>query len=128
MNIYFLIASILSFILVLGHSLLGEWVGERVLVSRIVKLTIFEQENKDILSKRILRLAWHVPSVAWCGIATVLLYLASIEIDKSMVIIARIISITFFVSFVFSLIITRGKHSSWILFILISVLTWIGGN
>ncbi len=57
MNIFFLVAAILSFILASGHSLLGEWLGERVLVTRIKKLIIFENEDKDILAKKILRLA-----------------------------------------------------------------------
>ncbi len=128
MNIYLLIASMLTFVVVLAHSLLGEWVGERVLVSRIVKLTIFEQEGEDVLAKKILRLAWHAPSVAWSGIAALLLYLAFTEMEGATVVVSRIISATFLVSFALSLMTTRGKHSSWILFLLISVLTWIGGT
>jgi hypothetical protein len=59
MNPCFLIGSILSYVLGIGHSVLGEWVGDRVLVKRIQGVALFEEAEKDILGKRIVRLAWH---------------------------------------------------------------------
>jgi hypothetical protein len=57
MNAWFLTGSILSYVLGIAHSLLGEWVGDRVLVKRIQGIALFEEEEKDILGKRIVRLA-----------------------------------------------------------------------
>ena len=127
-NIYLLLASILSFVLVMGHSLRGEWIGERTLVKRITRLKLFDEEEKDIRAKRVVRVAWHVPSIAWGGIGSILFYAALINMNSSTSIIIRIISITFFVSAVFSLIANRGKHASWVLFLLTSILAWMGGR
>ena len=41
MNPWFLIASILSYVLGIGHSVLGEWTGDRVLVKRIQGIALF---------------------------------------------------------------------------------------
>jgi len=126
MNIFLLLASILSFILVLGHTLRGEWVGERTLVRRITNLSLFDDEEKDARAKRVVRVAWHVPSIAWGGIGAILFYAALIDMTGPTIIIIRIISITFFASAVFSLIVNRGKHASWILFLLTSIFAWLG--
>jgi len=126
MNIYLLAASILSFVLVLGHSLRGEWIGGRTFVRRITNLQLFDEEEKDIRAKRVVRVAWHVPSIAWAGIGSILFYAALIDMTGPTSIIIRIISTTFFLSAVFSLIVNRGKHASWILFLLTSILAWAG--
>lgn len=128
MNAYFLIASFLSYFVALAHSLRGEWVGKRKLVRAIAKARLFDEEDKDNMSKRVLRVAWHVTSITWLGIGSLLLYLAFTDINTSIVVTARIISVTFFVSFVFSVITVRGKHPSWILFLLISLFTWLGSS
>jgi hypothetical protein len=125
-NIYLLLAAVLSFVLVLGHSLRGEWIGERTLVRRIMGLILFDEDEKDVRAKRVVRVAWHVPSFAWGGIGVILFYAAFIAMNDPMSIMIRIISITFFVSSVFSLIVNRGRHASWVLFLLTAILAWAG--
>jgi len=126
-NGYLFAASLLSFFLGLAHSLRGEWIGKRLLVRTILKLRLFEREDKDILSKRVLRVAWHVPSITWCGLGSLLMYLALADAEVPTAIV-RIVAITFFASFAFSVITVRGKHPSWVLFLLISILAWLGAR
>ena len=128
MNIYLLLAGILSFVLVLGHSLRGEWVGERRLVKRITKLRLFDEDEKDVHAKRVVRVAWHVPSFAWAGIGAVFFYAAFITMSTPVSVIIRIIAIAFLMSAVFSVIVNRGRHASWVLFLLTAILAWAGAG
>lgn len=126
MNAFFLIAAFLSYFVALAHSLRGEWVGKRTLVRAITELRLFDEDQKDEMSKRVLRVAWHVTSITWLGIGSILFYFAFADINSTIVVAARIISVAFFGSFIFSVVTVRGKHPSWVFFLLISVFTWLG--
>jgi hypothetical protein len=123
MNPWFLIASILSYVLGIGHSVLGEWVGDRVLVKRIQGIELFEEAEKDVLGKRVVRLAWHATSIMWCGFGTLLLYAAFIELDPPIISMMRIISLIFLLTSLLSLMSVPRK--AW-LFLAISITAWMG--
>ena len=122
MNVWLAISSALSFVLGIGHSLMGEWVGERVLVKRIQNIQLSEIEEKDITAKQVVRLAWHATSITWCGMGVLFLYTSFVELNHTLVII-RILSITFFFIGVFSLFTVPRKA---VLFFLIALTSWIG--
>jgi hypothetical protein len=122
MNLWLGVSSLLSFVLGIGHSLLGEWVGGRVLVKTIHKLQLFENVEKDLLAKKVVRLAWHATSIMWCSFGAILLYVSFIEMNSSIIIIVRIISITFLLTSFLALI-TVPKR---IIFLVIAVISWIG--
>lgn len=126
MNISFLLASLLGYFVALAHSLRGEWIGKRTLIRAIIKLRLFNEDEKDEMSKRVVRVAWHVTSITWFGIGSLLLYFAFADMNSTIVVAARIISVTFFACFVFSVVTVRGRHPSWVLFLLIAVFTWLG--
>ena len=93
MNVFLLIAATVLFLIGVMHSVVAEWKGERKLVWRITQLTLFESNDaKDLLAKRIVRLAWHLTSLVWCGIAAVLAYIAFVEASGSIIVIVRILS------------------------------------
>ena len=123
MNPWFLAASILSYVLGIGHSVLGEWAGDRVLVKRIQGVALFEEVEKDILGKRVVRLAWHATSIMWCGFGTLLLYAAFIELNPPIISMMRIISLMFLLTSFLSLVSVPRK--AW-LFLAISISAWMG--
>jgi hypothetical protein len=122
MNLWLLISSLLSFILGIGHSLLGEFIGERVLVKTIHKLKLFDNTEKDLVAKRVVRLAWHATSIMWCGFGAIFLYVSFITMNSNIEVIIRIISITFLLTAVLALV-TIPKR---LIFLVIAVISWIG--
>jgi hypothetical protein len=126
-NVFLLIAAAVLFWIGIMHSVLAEWKGERRLVRRITRLTLFDSSDaKDLLAKRIVRLAWHLTSLVWCGTATVLAYVAFVEASESIVVIVRILSVVFLLHSALSLAIVRGRHASWPGFLIVSVCSFLG--
>lgn len=127
MNIFLLVAAIVLFAIGLMHSVLAEWKGERRLVWRITRLTLFDSSPaKDLLARRIVRLAWHLTSLIWCGTAAVLAYIAFVEASGPIVVIVRILSVVFLLHSALSLAIARGKHPSWLGFLIVSACAYLG--
>jgi len=125
MNPYFIAAAALTFAIGLAHS----WLGERYILIRL-----FRRQNiphlfgSDVFTKRTLRFAWHITTVAWCGVAASLLALATSPLDALALALSKIIAVTFMVSGVAALIGSRGRHLSWIVFLVIAGLVWVGGR
>lgn len=122
MNTYFIIAGLLAFIIGLAHSVLGE----RYILIRLFKRELPRLFGSDLFTKQTLRFAWHLTTAAWWGMAVIFVALALREVDNTSVIVVNIIAITFLVSAVVSLFGSRGRHFSWIVFILIAVFAWLG--
>lgn len=112
----FYLAATLIFVVGIAHS----YLGEKYLLTRL-----FRKNDLPTLlggtefTKNTLRFAWHITTLAWFGLALILLYLAAGQITKQ--IIGNIVGITFFVHFLIALIASKGKHLSWILFLIISL-------
>ena len=125
MNFYFSCAAVLTLAIGLAHSLLGE---------RYVLMRLFRRQNiphlfgSEVFTKRTLRFAWHLTTVAWCGIAALLLALASAPLDALALILSKIIAATFLANSVVALIGSRGQHLSWVVFLMIAGLVWAGGR
>jgi hypothetical protein len=127
MNVFLLFAAAVLFCIGIMHTVVAEWKGDRRLVWRITRLTLFDSsEAQDVLAKRIVRLAWHLTSLIWCGTATVLAYIAFVEASESITVIVRILAFVFLFHSALSLAIARGKHASWIGFLIVSVLSFLG--
>jgi len=127
MNVLLLIAAATLFFIGTMHTVLAEWRGDRRLVRRIVQSTLFDAgDAQDLLARQIVRLAWHLTSLAWCGIAAVLAYLSFVEQTRPVVVTIRILAIAFLFHAVLSLTLTRGRHPSWYLFLIVSALSFLG--
>lgn len=122
MNVWLIISSVLSLVLGVGHSVLGEWIGKRVLVKKIQSVQLSEITEMDVLSKKIVRLAWHATSIMWCGAGAIFLYSSFVELNNYVIII-RILSVTFLLIGFLSLFTAPKKV---ILFFAISITSWIG--
>jgi hypothetical protein len=123
MNLYFIASAVLALGIGAAHS----WLGERYILTRL-----FRRQNiphlfgSDEFTKRTLRFAWHLTTVAWFGAAALLLILASFPLDASARILSRTIAATFLVSSLIALIASRGRHLSWVVFLLIAGLALVG--
>src|SRR5262245_35625423 len=110
---YLLCLSASAFVaLGIGHSYLGE---------RFVLAPIFRQTELPKLMgsaaymRQILRLAWHVTSLAWFGLAGIVFMLAYPPLSDRAIAVA--VGATALASFVSVLAFTRGKHvAAWVLF------------
>lgn len=112
---YYLAACLLIFI-----SLAHSYLGERYLLTRL-----FHREDLPKIfgsvrhTKNTLRFAWHLTSVAWLGFALILVLLLNPGVTN--VQIANTIGIVFVLHFLVALLGSRGRHFSWIVFLVISI-------
>ncbi len=123
MNFYFVAAAVLALAIGLAHS----WLGERHILMRLFRRqNIPHLYGSDDFTKRTLRFAWHLTTVAWFGAAALLLILSSFPLDSSVRIISSVIAATFMASSVVALIGSRGRHLSWVVFLIIAGMVLMG--
>lgn len=115
-----LVAALLAASLGVAHSYLGE---------RYILIRLLRRDNLPTLfggvefTKRTLRFAWHLTSVAWIGFAGLLVAMApSGGVTESTQL--RVISATFPISGILALVGSRGRHFSWVVFLAIAALSW----
>jgi len=119
----FYLAAIFIFLVGAAHSYLGE---KYILTRLFRKKDLPKLFGGTEFTKNTLRFAWHITTLAWFGLALVLIYLASGEITKQ--VIGNTIGLTFLIHFLVALIASKGKHLSWIAFLVISVATLYASN
>ena len=122
MNTYFLLAAGISAVGGALHSILGE----RLIFSKLAAAGLPETLGSPAFVLRVLRLFWHLVSVAWWGFTTLLVLLASMPVTGENQRLIWAIALTFLASAVVSFIVSRGKHFSWGLLLIIGVLIWLG--
>ncbi len=120
-----LTAAALALALGLAHSALGERYIIRRLLRRPDLPRLF---GSDELTKRTLRFAWHLTSVAWWGMAAVFVALARPAGDATASRVALLLAATFGVSGALALLGSRGRHPSWLVFLAIAVAAVVGSR
>jgi hypothetical protein len=124
MNYYLLISGVLTIFMGIAHSIIGE-----ALILRPLQKTdgLPAVRGSVRATKSTLRFTWHVTSVFGFGSSIILLYYCSRqEFSADQIFVLRILSLTNFVSFLVAIIGSGGRHLSWLVFIFVSVLTWLG--
>jgi hypothetical protein len=117
------VAAILCLVLALGHSYLGE---------RYILIRLFRRDDlprlfgSDVFTKRTLRFAWHITSIAWLGFGALLLAFATGHTSAPVVL--RILAWTFAAHAVVTIVGSRGRHVAWIPFLAIAGLAWFAGS
>lgn len=107
-------AAALAFFLGLAHSVLGE---------RYILIRLFRRDNLPKLfggtqfTTQTLRFAWHITTILWWGFAAMLWLLGSGQTGPSLTL--SIIGYTSIAGGLLPLIITRGKHLSWLVLLII---------
>lgn len=104
------LAALLAACIAATHSYLGE---RYILIRLFRRADLPKLFGSDVFTKRTLRLAWHITSIAWLGMGAALLW------DPR-----RAIGLAFATSAVVSLVGARGRHYSWIVFAAIAALSW----
>ena len=115
-----LFGALLLLIIGLVHSYLGE---KYLLIRLLRRDNLPKLLGSDWFTKRVLRFAWHLTTIAWWGFAAVLYVLSSpnVNIQNDILI---IVSIVFFFSGILALLFTRGKHLSWLVFFTIASVSY----
>lgn len=123
MNYYLLVSGILMVVMGIVHSI----VGEKKIIGPIQHAEELPKVRGSIRgTKQTLRFAWHVTSVLGWGAGVILFYYATLTaFAADQIFVLKTLSVTFFICFLVSLIGSRAKHPSWIIFIIVSILTWL---
>lgn len=115
-----IVAAALTILLGIAHS----YLGERYILIRLFRRNDLPKIGRSSdFTKRTLRLAWHITTVLAFGFAALLIVLASPgEVDRRVA--AGIIAASFAGSGIVALVLSRGRHLSWVVFFAIAALTW----
>jgi hypothetical protein len=123
MNVILVVAGLLSALIGIAHSVLGEKLVLRPLFERgeVPKLL-----GSTAFAHRTLRFTWHLTTVLLLGIGTVVIALSLSPLDSRSVWILQVLAATFALCSLLSLIGARAKHFSWWVFLIIAALLWLG--
>ncbi len=101
------------------------YLGERYLLMRLFRRTDLPRlRGSELFTKRTLRFAWHVTTLAWWGAAAAMLALGA----GSPRLAVQALSVTFLLTGIVTLGASRGQHLAWPVFILIGVAAWFGAR
>jgi hypothetical protein len=106
------------------HSYLGE---------RFILIRLFRNQNipqlfgSDYFTKRTLRFAWHITTVAWFGFGYILFVISQGNENITRAVLFTI-SIAFFITGALAFGFTRGRHISWLVFWTIAGLSYFATN
>ena len=123
MNVMLLVAGLLSALIGIAHSVLGE---------KLVLGPLFRREDLPKLlgsttfTRQTLRFTWHLTTVLLLGIGAVVMVLSLSPLDPRSTWVLQVLAATFTVCSLLSLISARAKHFSWWVFLIIAVLLWFG--
>lgn len=109
-------------LLVCAVSVAHSYLGEKYLLMRLFRRTedLPKLLGSSEYTAKVLRFAWHLTSVAWLGLAGVLVALADPPASPRQL--GLIVGGTFLFHFALALVASRGKHLSWPLFLAIGIL------
>lgn len=123
MNIFLLVGGLLSALIGIAHSVLGE---------RLVLGPLFQRGDlpkllgSESFARRTLRFTWHLTTVLLVAIGALVMALSTASLDPQSIWTLRVLAITFGACSLVSLIGARAKHFSWWVFLIIAALLWLG--
>ncbi|OKP97683.1 hypothetical protein [Paenibacillus sp. P46E] len=128
MNWYYLIASVLAFVVGLAHSILGE-----VLIFRRMRHNGFIPTNGgNVLSEAFVRIiwsTWHALTAFGWGMSLILLWLArNTSLNGTFTVLADSVAVSMLIGAILILIGTKGKHPGWVGLLGVAVLIFLGGT
>ena len=111
-------AAALTVAIGLAHSYLGE---------RYILIRLFRRDDlpplfgSDWFTRRTLRFAWHLTTLAWCGFAGLMIVAArGAPVTAALTVVGWTFALSALVAFAAS----RGRHLSWVVFLSIALLVW----
>ena len=124
MNMYLLIASCLTLILALAHSVLGELKIFKHLKDEGLPVVqgIPMMWKTDGFAKRTIRFVWHVTSIFGIGFASVLAYFSHLpSLSVTDIAVVKIIAGAMLLSGLVTVLLSKGSHLGWVLFFAVGV-------
>jgi hypothetical protein len=119
MNWWLRSAAALAICVGLAHS----YLGERYILIRLFRRTPLPPLfGSDVFTRRTIRFAWHLTSVAWWGAAVLFWALGRGDAALGL----RVLSGTFLVTALITAAGSRGRHLAWPVFLAIAVAVWMG--
>ncbi len=122
MNGYLFSAGIISLIMAIIHSLMGE----KYFLPRLYKPVLPFHLGTEIFINRTLRTAWHFVSLSWIGGGAALIYLSMSPHTPLFTGFVWIVGGWYLASALLSLLLSRGRHFSWVVLFAIGILTILG--
>ncbi len=124
MNPFLLVAALLALLIAVGHSV----AGEKLILGPLLRTCELPPAlGSREFTRRTLRAGWHLMSVFALGMAIILLEQSWPHVVHS-VHTVRHVAMTFLLSGVVLAVMTRGRHFAVVLFLLVAVLSWMGGG
>lgn len=117
-----MIASYMAALLLVGIGVAHSVLGERYVLRRVQRLTDLPKlrlGGRELMVP-VLRFAWHITSIAWFGFAAMLVLIAHGALSSENG--AMVIAVTFLVCALCAGIASRGRHYSWVVFLMVGVL------
>jgi hypothetical protein len=115
-------AALIGAALAVGIGVAHSYLGERYILIRLFRRTDLPHLfGSDWFTRRTLRFAWHLTSVAWWGFAAVIVLLARSASRQSL---GAAVAATFGATALLALVGSRGRHLSWPVFLAIAVASW----
>lgn len=122
MNPALLLAGALAAGISVAHSVLGE----RLILTRLFLRELPHLLGSDVFTKRTLRFAWHLTSIAWWAAAALFLLLAASPLDAGARLSVRVLAAGFAAAAAVTLAGSRGRHPAWPVFGAIAASAWWG--
>lgn len=114
--------AVLAFGIGLAHSVLGE---RYILVRLFRRRDLPKLFGADTFTRRTLRFAWHLTTIAWWGFAAQMALASRAPAVESPLL--QAIAWTFLASALLGLAVTRGRHLAWPIFLAIAACAWLAG-
>ncbi|MBT8082967.1 MAG: class A beta-lactamase-related serine hydrolase [Gammaproteobacteria bacterium] len=111
-----LVATGLIVFIGLAHS----YLGERYILVRLFRRPLPKLFGSDEFTKKTLRFAWHITTIAWIGFAAILWQVDEGHVSRANLL--GVIGVVFGISALVALLASRGRHLSWLVFGAISVI------
>jgi hypothetical protein len=123
MNTCLITGAILAVMISIVHS----YLGERYILTRLFRRAALPHLfGSDRFTRQTLRFAWHLSSIAWVGLAGIMISFTFVDPLQSRRVALQIISITFFIHSLLTGLATRGRHLAWIVYLAIAFVSWLG--
>jgi len=122
------LALLLAAVLAAGVGIAHSWLGERYLLVRLLRRDDLPRLfGGDDFTRRTLRFAWHLTTIAWWGFAAVMVALSGslpgVSVARAVLL---AISLTFLASAALTFAASRGRHLAWPVFLAIAILALLG--
>ena len=108
--------------LTVGIGMAHSYLGERYILIRLLRRDDLPRLfGSDVFTRRTLRFAWHLTTLAWWGFGAFMLVAArGGQIESGL----TVVGWTFALSGLVALVASRGRHLAWIVFLAIALLVW----